>query len=188
MRQHPVLGVVNEAKVTGPDGGVLPPGQTGELLLRNPVITPGYWGMPAETAEAITSDGWLHTGDLVTLNDDGTYTFVARKKEVLRRRGENLSPAEVEEAVASHPSVLECAVVGVPSELSEEEVKAFVVPAPGTQLDFAALRTHAATLLAAYKVPRFWQALGELPHTPTTRVAKHLLPQGHPPQEWDAEA
>ena len=188
VRQHPALGVVNEARVVGQDGGVLPPGETGELLLRNPVITPGYWGMPAETAEAITSDGWLHTGDLVTLNDDGTYTFVARKKEVLRRRGENLSPAEVEEALLSHPSVLECAVVGVPSELSEEEVKAFVVPAPGAQLDFAALRSHAAALLASYKVPRFWQAIGELPHTPTTRVAKHLLPQGHPPEEWDAEA
>ena len=151
VRQHPVLGVVNEARVIGPDGGVLPPGETGELLLRNPVITPGYWGMPAETAEAITSDGWLHTGDLVTLNDDGTYTFVARKKEVLRRRGENLSPAEVEEALASHPSVLECAVVGVPSELSEEEVKAFVVPAPGAQLDFAALRSHAAAPMACQK-------------------------------------
>jgi hypothetical protein len=127
-RQHPALGVVNEAKVIGPDGEVLPSGETGELLLRNPVVTPGYWGMPTETAEAITADGWLHTGDLVTRNDDGTYTFVARKKEVLRRRGENLSPAEVEEALMSHPSVLEAAVVGVPSELSEEEVKAFVVP------------------------------------------------------------
>src|SRR5262250_2501485 len=163
-RQHPRLGVVNEAKVIGPDGAALPPGETGELLLRNPVITLGYWGMPAETAEAITSDGWLHTGDLVTHNDDGTYTFVARKKEVLRRRGENLSPAEVEEALLSHPSVVEAAVVGVPSELSEEEVKAFVVPAPGASIDFAALRAHAANLLASYKVPRFWQAIDALPH------------------------
>ena len=186
-RQHPALGVVNEAKVIGDGGAELPPGETGELLLRNPVITRGYWGMPAETAEAITSDGWLHTGDLVTRNDDGTYTFVARKKEVLRRRGENLSPAEVEEALLSHPAVQEVAVVGVPSELSEEEVKAFVVPAPGAQLDFAALRAHAAGLVASYKVPRFWQAIDELPHTPTTRVAKHLLPQGHPPGEWDAD-
>src|SRR5690242_18425177 len=143
--------------------------------------------MPELTAEAIGSDGWLRTGDLVTVNADGTYTFVARKKEVLRRRGENLSPAEVEEALASHPAVMECAVVGVPSELSEEEVKAFVVPAPGARLDFAALRAHVAALLAAYKVPRYWQAIGELPRTPTARVAKHLLPQGHPPGEWDAE-
>src|SRR5262249_10605575 len=80
------------------------------------------------------------------------------KKEVLRRRGENLSPTEVEEALVSHPSVLEAAVVGVPSELSEEEVKAFVVPAPGTDVDFPALRAHAATLLASYKVPRYSQA------------------------------
>src|SRR5215472_7409863 len=187
-RQHPALGVVNEAKVIGAAGEIAPPGGTGELLLRNPVVTPGYWGMPAETAEAITDDGWLHTGDLVTCNDDGTYTFVARKKEVLRRRGENLSPTEVEEALVSHASVLEAAVVGVPSELSEEEVKAFVVPAPGADVDFPALRAHAATVLASYKVPRYWQAVADLPRTPTARVAKHLLPREHPPDEWDAEA
>ena len=145
--------------MVGDNGEVLPAGQTGELLLRNPVITPGYWGMPEVTAEAITSDGWLHTGDLVTVDDAGTYTFVAREKEVLRRRGENLSPAEVEEALVSHPAVLEAAVVGVPSELSEEDVKAFVVPAPGARLDFAQLRAHVAGLLAAYKVPRYWQAV-----------------------------
>jgi crotonobetaine/carnitine-CoA ligase len=188
LRQHPRLGVVNEARVIGDDGEDLPAGRTGELLLRNPVITPGYWGMPEETAEAITSDGWLHTGDLVTVDETGTYTFVARKKEVLRRRGENLSPAEVEEALASHPAVLECAVVGVASELSEEDVKAFVVPAQGAELDFAQLRAHVAGLLAAYKVPRYWQAVGELPRTPTSRVAKHRLPAGHPPGEYDAEA
>jgi len=188
LRQHPRLGVVNEARVVGDDGEDLPAGKTGELLLRNPVITPGYWGMPEETAETITSDGWLHTGDLVTVDETGTYTFVARKKEVLRRRGENLSPAEVEEALASHPAVLECAVVGVASELSEEDVKAFVVPAPGAELDFAQLRAHVTGLLAAYKVPRYWQAVDELPRTPTSRVAKHRLPAGHPPGEYDAEA
>jgi crotonobetaine/carnitine-CoA ligase len=107
---------------------------------------------------------------------------------VLRRRGENLSPAEVEEALASHPAVLECAVVGVPSELSEEDVKAFVVAAPGAQLDFAQLHAHVAGLLAAYKVPRYWQAVDALPRTPTSRVAKHRLPPGHPPGEYDAEA
>ncbi|HEY5985472.1 MAG TPA: AMP-binding protein [Streptosporangiaceae bacterium] len=186
-RQHPRLGTVNEARVVGEDGDPAAVGDTGELLLRNPVITPGYWGMPDETAATFTSDGWLRTGDLVTANADGTYTFVARKKEVLRRRGENLSPAEVEEAIASHPSVLECAVIGVPSELSEDEVKAFVVPAPGASLDFAELRRHAAGLLAAFKVPRFWQAIGELPHTPTSRVAKHRLPQAHTPEEYDAD-
>jgi crotonobetaine/carnitine-CoA ligase len=188
VRQHPVLGTINEARVVDEAGNDLPLGRTGELLLRNPVITPGYWGMPEETAKAVTADGWLHTGDLVTRDAAGVYTFVSRKKEVLRRRGENLSPAEVEEAIASHPSVLECAVVGVPSELSEDEVKAFVVPAPGASPGFAELHAHAARLLASFKVPRFWELIGELPRTPTARVARHRLPQGRTGQEWDAEA
>jgi crotonobetaine/carnitine-CoA ligase len=94
----------------------------------------------------------------------------------------------VEEVLAEHPAVLECAVVGVPSELSEEEVKAFVVAAPGASPDFAELRAFAAARLASFKVPRYWQLIGELPHTPTARVAKHRLPQGHQPGEYDAEA
>jgi len=187
VRQHPVLGEVNEARVVDGAGADLGPGQTGELLLRNPTATRGYWGMPAETASVLT-DGWLHTGDLVTVGADGNYTFVSRVKEVLRRRGENLSPLEVEEVLAGHPDVLECAVVGVPSELSEEEVKAFLVAAGGARLDFAALREFAAGRLAAFKVPRYWQQVDDLPRTPTARVAKHRLPAGHPPGEYDAEA
>jgi len=186
-RQHPYLGVVNEARVVDASGAVLGPGGAGELELRNPVITPGYWGMPEQTA-AVRDGDWLRTGDLVTAHDDGTYTFVSRVKEVIRRRGENLSPLEVEEVLDSHPAVLESAVVGVPSELSEEEVKAFVVPAAGTELDFAALREFAAQRLAAFKVPRFWQQMGELPRTPTARIAKHQLPDGHPAGEYDAAA
>jgi carnitine-CoA ligase len=187
VRQHPTLGSVNQARVVAGDGTELRPGETGELLLRNPVLTPGYWGMPEETAQAI-SGGWLHTGDLVTVGDDGTFTFVGRQKEVLRRRGENLSPLEVEEVLDAHPAVLECAVVGVPSELSEEEVKAFVVPAAGIVPDFDELRAFAAQRLAAYKVPRYWQAIEELPRTPTARLAKHWLPAGHQSGEYDAEA
>jgi len=189
VRQHPTLGTVNQARVVAADGRELGAGsgETGELLLRNPVVTPGYWGMPEETARTIT-DGWLHTGDLVTVGADDTYTFVGREKEVLRRRGENLSPLEVEEVLESHPSVVECAVVGVPSDLSEEEVKAFLVPADGSDLDFAELHAYAAARLAAFKVPRYWQVIGELPRTPTARMAKHRLPAGHQPGEYDAEA
>ncbi len=185
-RQHPTLGVVNEARVVDDDGGELGVGETGELLLRNPTLTPGYWEMPDETAATIV-DGWLHTGDLVTVNEDGTYTFVSRRKEVLRRRGQNLSPAEVEDAILSHDDVLEVAVVAVPSELTEDEVKAFVVPVAGRSLDFSELRAWTAERLSAFKVPRFWQAVDALPRTPTSRVAKHKLPGGHPPDEYDAE-
>ncbi len=188
VRQHPVLGTINHARVTDEAGAVVGPGGSGELELRNPVLTPGYWGMSAETA-ALMDDGWLRTGDLVTVGGDGTYTFIARVKEVIRRRGENLSPLEVEDVLTAHPAVLECAVTGVPSELSEEEVKAFVVPAAGVdQLDFAELRAFTAGRLAAFKVPRYWQQVAELPRTPTARVAKHQLPAGHPAGEYDAEA
>lgn len=186
VRQHPALGTVNEARVIDETGALAGPGGTGELELRNPVLTPGYLGMAAET-QALMHDGWLRTGDLVSVGDDGTYTFISRIKEVIRRRGENLSPLEVEDVLAAHPAVLECAVTGVPSELSEEEVKAFIVARQGSALDFAGLRDYAASRLAAFKVPRYWQQVSELPRTPTARVAKHRLPAGHPPGEWDAE-
>jgi carnitine-CoA ligase len=186
VRQHPTLGVINEAKVVDDADVELGPGETGELMLRNPTVTPGYWQMPDETAAAIV-DGWLHTGDLVTVNDDETYTFVSRRKEVLRRRGLNLSPAEVEDAVLEHPDVLEVAVVAVPSELTEDEVKAFVVAVPGRTPDFEELRTWAGARISAFKVPRFWQLIDALPRTPTSRVAKHRLPTGHPPGEYDAQ-
>ena len=88
----------------------------------------------------------------------------------------------------AHPSVLEAAVVGVPSELSEEEVKAFIVPAGGAAVDFGELHGFAAERLAAFKVPRYWEAIDELPRTPTSRVAKHQLPAGNTPDEYDAEA
>jgi crotonobetaine/carnitine-CoA ligase len=165
-RQHPRLGVVNEARVNA----------DGELELRNPAVMKGYWGMPEETERVLGPDGWLKTGDLVTGNEDGTYTFVGRKKEVIRRRGENVAPAEIEEALASHPDVVEVAVVGVPSELSEEDIKAFVVMRDGANADFDELRDWAAERLTPFKVPSLYEALPELPHTATGRIAKHRLP------------
>jgi crotonobetaine/carnitine-CoA ligase len=185
-RQHPTLGTVNEARVVDDDDRDVAVGEVGELLLHNPTVTPGYWQMPEQTEAALVG-GWLHTGDLVTASADGTYTFVSRVKEVLRRRGLNLSPTEVEEAIATHPDVLEVAVVAVPSELTEDEVKAFVVAANGRSPDFEVLREWTAARLSAFKVPRFWQAVDALPRTPTSRVAKHRLPVGHPTDEYDAQ-
>jgi len=185
-RQHPELGHVNDVRVM--DGGrEVEAGAVGELELRNPVITPGYFEMPDETA-AVLVDGWLRTGDLVTDNGDGTYTFVGRKKQVIRRRGENLSPTEVEAVLERHPDVAEAAVIGVPSELSEEDVKAFVTPAPGRRVDVADLREFASGHLARFKVPRYVEVVAELPHTPTGRLAKHLLPVERTPAEIDTEA
>ena len=152
IRQHPELGVVNEGRVVD-----------GELQLRNPAVMRGYWGMPEETAQVLLPDGWLRTGDLVEQNADGTYTFLGRLKEVIRRRGENVAPAEIEEALADHPDVHEVAVVGVPSELSEEEIKAFLLVADPAEADLAAIRRHAAASLAPFKVPRYVEAVAELP-------------------------
>jgi carnitine-CoA ligase len=179
VRQHPTLGVVNEGRVMR-DGEPAAKGEIGELQLRNPAVMKGYWGMAEETARVLLPDGWLRTGDLVRDNGDGTYTFIGREKEVIRRRGENLSPAEVEEALMSHPDVAEAAVVGVPSALSEEEVKAFVV------LDGTA--EPAAVRDWAFKVPRYIELVDELPHTPTGRIAKHQLTRERTAAEIDFEA
>jgi crotonobetaine/carnitine-CoA ligase len=187
IRQHPTLGEINEGRVMRDDKPV-PPGEVGELELRNPAIMLGYWGMPEETARVIRPDGWLRTGDLVVENPDGTLTFIGREKEVIRRRGENLSPAEVEEALGTHPGVAEVAVVGVPSELTEEEVKAFVVLASGADFDAAELHHWAAERLTRYKVPRYIEFVAGLPHTPTGRVAKHRLPKERTSAEWDKES
>ena len=182
-RQHPRLGRVNEARVMTEDGpaGI---GELGELELRNPAVMLGYWEMPEETARVLRPDGWLRTGDQVTQNEDGTLTFAGRIKEVIRRRGESMAPVEVEEALEEHPMVLEAAVIGVPSDLSEEDVKAFVVLASAAP-DLAVLREWAAGRLTRFKVPRYIEAVEELPHTPTGRVAKHLLPRERTPGEVD---
>jgi crotonobetaine/carnitine-CoA ligase len=174
IRQHPRLGVVNEGRVVD-----------GELQLRNPAVMLGYWGMPAETSQVLLADGWLRTGDLVEPNADGTYTFLGRLKEVIRRRGENVAPGEIEEALMTHPDVLEAAVIGVPSDLSEEEIKAFVLVADPAAADLAAIRTSAAAQLTPFKVPRYLEAVTDLPRTPTGRVAKHRLDRDRTAQEAD---
>ena len=182
-RQHPELGHVNDARVID-DGRSVAAGAVGELELRNPVIMRGYYEMPDETAEVLV-DGWLRTGDLVRDNGDETYTFVGRKKEVIRRRGENLSPAEVEATLERHPDVAEAAVIAVPSELSEDDVKAFVTAAPGRTVDVADVHAFAGDHLARFKIPRYLEVVAELPHTPTGRLAKHRLPVERTPEEVD---
>jgi crotonobetaine/carnitine-CoA ligase len=183
-RQHPELGHVNDARVR--DGErVVGPGEVGELELRNPAVMRGYYEMPEETA-AVLVDGWLRTGDLVLVGDDGTFTFVGRQKEVIRRRGENLSPTEVEAALERHPAVAEAAVIGVPSDLSEEDVKAFVAPADST-VDLEELHRFVLGELVRFKVPRYYEVVPELPHTPTGRVAKHRLPTDRNDEEVDME-
>jgi crotonobetaine/carnitine-CoA ligase len=177
LRQHPRLGTISEARVVRGDGSDAAPGETGELLLRSPATMRGYWNDPAETARALEG-GWFHTGDLVRRDADGFFTFVARKKEILRRRGENVAAAEIEDALVAHPAVREAAAIGVPAELGEDDIVAFVALEPGASVDEATLRAFVRERLADFKVPSRIELRDALPRTATERIAKHLLRGG----------
>jgi len=174
LRQHPRLGTINRGRVVRDDGSDAGPDEVGELLLSNPATMRGYLG-DAEQTRAVFDGEWLRTGDLVRRDAEGTYTFVARKKEILRRRGENVAAAEIERALAAHAAVLEAAVIGVPSSLGEDDIVAFVVPRPGASIDVEELRAFVRERLADFKVPARIHVRDALPRTATERIAKHLL-------------
>lgn len=184
LRQHPSLGEINAGRVVDDEGRDVPAGEPGELLLRNPALMSGYFRRPEET-EAALSGGWLHTGDVVRRDDDGVFWFVGRKKEIIRRRGENIAPAEIEAAIQTYPGVGEAAVVAVPSELSEDDVKAFVVSEAGATVDAHELRSWLSGRLARFKVPRYVEIVVDLPRTPTGRVAKQELARDRNETEID---
>ncbi len=174
LRQHPRLGDVNRARVVLDDGADAADGQIGELWLSNPATMTGYWNDPTQTASALVA-GWLHTGDLVRRDAEGYFTFASRKKDVIRRRGENVTAAEIEGVLAAFDGVAEAAVIAVPSELGEDDIVAYVAPLPGRALDVEALRAWAKGRLADFKVPSAFHVRDALPRTPTERIAKHLL-------------
>jgi crotonobetaine/carnitine-CoA ligase len=171
----------NELRIVRQEGGEAAVGEVGELYFRNPVMTPGYWNAPEATAASI-KNGWLHTGDAGYRDQDGDVFLTGRYKEMMRRRGENIAPAEVEEVLLAHRSVRAAAVFGVPAGLQEDEVVAVVVLQDGAPRDEAALVAWAKTRLAAYKVPSRIHFRDSLPTTATHRVAKDSLRKeyGHP--------
>jgi carnitine-CoA ligase len=174
----------NELRIVHPKGGDVDAGEVGELCFRNPVMTPGYWHAPEVTAATI-KDGWLHTGDAGFRDEDGDVFLTGRFKDMIRRRGENISPAEVEDALLAHPAVRAAAVFGVPAGLLEDEVVAVVVLRDGVESDEAALKAWAATRLAAYKVPNRIHFRDALPTTATHRVAKDRLRKEYGHTEGD---
>ena len=175
-RLHPDRKFPNQIRIVDDDGNVLEQGQPGEITISNPAIMPGYWHNEEQTGLALRN-GWLHTGDLGWLDEDGFLYFVDRKKDVIRRRGENISSQEVEDVIKRHPTVLDCAVIAVPSELGEDEVKAYVTPRPPEAVSPAELVYWCADNLAYFKVPRYFEVREELPRTPSLRVRKDLLRQ-----------
>jgi long-chain acyl-CoA synthetase len=147
----------------------------GEVQLRGPSVIPGYWEDPEATAEAIDADGWLATGDMGRVDEDGYLYLVDRKKELVLRGGYNVYPREVEEALYAHPDVLEAAVVGVPHETLGEEVGALVVLRPGARATPDDLQAWARARVAAYKYPRRIAVVDALPKGPTGKILKRAI-------------
>ena len=183
--------VIDEFEVAIGDGAgdLVPTGQIGEILVRpreTGTVMTEYFSMPLETLDAFRGL-WFHTGDLGRLDDDGFLYFLGRKKDSIRRRGENISAFEVEQLVTSHPAVLEAAAIGVPSELSEEDVKVCVVLRPGETLEAEELLIYCSEHAAPFMVPRYVEFLLELPKTPTLKVEKfRLRANGVTSTTWDA--
>lgn len=170
---RPMLGV--EVRVVDREGRAMPAGQPGEVLVRSRAVMAGYWQRPEATAEAIDVDGWLRSGDIGVLDRDGYLTLVDRAKDIIVSGAENVYPLEVEHVLLAHPDVADVAVIGVPSALWGEEVKAVIVPRPGAVLDIAGLMRWARERLAAYQVPKSIDVVDALPRNPNGKVLRRVL-------------
>jgi long-chain acyl-CoA synthetase len=160
---------------------VLPPGETGEIRIRGPQVMKGYWNRPDETAIALR-DGWLYTGDLGTMDQDGFFAIVDRKKDMIISSGYNVYPRDVEEVLYEHPAVLECCVAGVPDAYRGETVKAFVVQRAGASATPEELDAFCRERLAAFKVPRVYEFRDALPKTAVGKVLRRqLIAEEKPP-------
>ena len=167
----------NRVRIADPDtGAVLPAGATGEIQMKGPTVSPGYFNRPEATAAAFTADGWLHSGDLGTTTADGELVYIARLKEIIRVGGENLAPAEVEQVLRDACRVQQVCVLGIPDTRLDEVAAAVVVGAQGT--DWQAVLREMRTRLAGFKIPRSIYTADELPLTATNRVQRALL------REW----
>jgi acyl-CoA synthetase (AMP-forming)/AMP-acid ligase II len=163
-----------EIKIVDVDGRELAAGQTGEILLRGKMIMKGYYHRPEATAEAIR-EGWYHSGDAGYFDENGYLYVRDRIKDMIISGGENIYPAEVEQALAEHPAVLEVGAVGVPSERWGEEVKAFVVARMGHEVTAEELIAHARVRIASFKCPKSVEFLDALPRTPSGKILKREL-------------
>ena len=163
-----------QCRVVDDEGGDVLDNEVGELVVKTPIIMQGYFRDPQQT-EAAFRDGWFLTGDLVRRDADGYYFFVARRKDIIRRRGENIAGAELDRVIESHPAVHEAAAIPVPAELGEDEILVAVVLKSGQALSAQELAQWCRERLAPQKVPRYVAFVDELPHTPTHKVAKMAL-------------
>jgi fatty-acyl-CoA synthase len=171
-RVHPHV----EIKIVDPaTNWIVPRGVAGELCTRGYSVMLGYWNNPEATREAIDSAGWMHTGDLGTVDDEGYVNIVGRIKDMIIRGGENIYPREIEEFLFQHPSVSDVQVIGVPSERYGEETMAWIKPAEGARLSEEEMVDYCRGKIATYKIPRYWKFVDEFPMTVTGKVQKFRM-------------
>jgi fatty-acyl-CoA synthase len=165
-----------ELRIVGTDGRIASCGEVGEVCVRSPLTMLGYWDMPGATSDVFDADGFLHTGDLGSIDDDGVVRIHGRAREVIIRGGENVYPIEVEDVLLRHLAVAAVAVVAAPSERWGEEVAAVVkLVAPGAATADE-LMHHTAKALAHFKVPRHWRFIDAFPMTASGKIRKVELP------------
>jgi fatty-acyl-CoA synthase len=165
-----------EVKIVHPHtGAILPLGTVGEMCIRGYQVMAGYFDMPDATAAAINDEGWLHTGDLASMDELGYGRIEGRLKEMIIRGGENIYPAEIEGVLSTHPAVVAVAVVGVPDSVYGEQVAACVQLRPGVSVSEAELRSLCEHELAPFKVPVVWRFVDEMPRTPLGKIQKFVL-------------
>lgn len=163
-----------EMAVFDDDNNPVPTGQEGEIVIKGDVVTKGYWNLPEETANTVI-DGWLHTGDLGYVDEDGFYFITDRKKDLIIRGGYNISPREVEEVIYTYPKVAEASVIGVPDKRGEEAVKAFVVVQEGETVTERDIIEFCEANLSSYKVPKYVEFIEQLPKSATGKVLRKEL-------------
>jgi len=164
-----------EVRIVDTEGNVVPRGTAGELLTRGYSVMLGYWNDPERTREAVDVDGWMHTGDLATLDADGYCNIVGRLKDMVIRGGENIFPREIEEFLYRHPKVQDVQVIGVPDDRYGEEVCACVILRPGVNASAAEIKQFFAGRIAHFKVPRYVRFMDRFPLTVTGKIPKYVL-------------
>ena len=166
-----------EVKILNDDGQKLPLNKEGEICVKGPNVMKGYYKLSRETAESLTADGWLKTGDYGKLDEEGFLWITGRKKELIIISGENVSPNEIEQVISGHEKVFEVAVIGVPDKLRGETPKAFIALRESATCTEEEVRNYCMQRLPHYKVPKYYEFLKELPHGPTGKVLKRALKQ-----------
>jgi acyl-CoA synthetase (AMP-forming)/AMP-acid ligase II len=169
--------VGNEARIVDEHGNACPPGVPGELMIRGPNVTRGYYKNPEATADAIEPDGWLHTGDVAMQDEDGFFFITGRIKELIIKGGENIAPREIDEALYEHPAVLEAAGVGVADKRYGQEVMACVALKPGLNCSESELARLAESRLGPFKAPKRVFIMDELPKGPSGKIQRLKLPE-----------